>query len=175
MAYLKRTNFTPHWDILGFLGVLDWSALYDNLLKTFEGRWLHCLRSCHLDERTPCHARHSQVCVVCVRRIGEPSRNRPKNLSTFRSIKDLMTQSLFVCFVHAADCLRLQMCHHDDVLMYVPGSSRFHNFSVMAPGSAVNCDGFASISSFNCIHGKYAGRRGQRTNGPPRLKISIQW
>eukprot|EP00435_Cladocopium_sp_Y103_P073530 s55_g44.t1 len=26
--------------------------------------------------------------------------------------------------------------------------------------STVNCDGFASISSFNCIHGEYAGRRG---------------
>lgn len=55
------------------------------------------------------------------------------------------------------------ICHHDDVLMYVPGSSRFHNFSVMAPGSAVNCDGFASISSFNCIHGNFAGRRGRAT------------
>ena len=136
-----------------------------NLLSphsTYFGRpgleWLRFLRNCHLEDRTPCHARRSQVCVVCVRRIGEH----------LRGIKGPMTQS-YLCVL----CLRLQTCHHDDVLMYVPGSSRFHCFSLMAPGSAVNCDGFASISSVNCIHGKYAGRRGQRRNGPLRFKVVV--
>ena len=52
--------------------------------------------------------------------LAEATEKRMTHLQKHQRPNDAKSlQSLFVCFVHAADCLRLQMCHHDDVLICI--------------------------------------------------------
>ena len=90
------------------------------LIVTFWRPWLHFLRSCHLEERTPCHARPSQVCAVCVRRIGGASgeqTGKPEHLQKQQrpDAKSVRVSSTSCWLLTAYDFKRLIMMY----LMYL--------------------------------------------------------